>query len=78
MSDLSLVPFEELMGEVHKRFDSAIFVGIIDKAPNVFNIKRLFKGSRMSCIAVCDLMKDVIKDDLYNTWKKDEEDEMQP
>lgn len=74
MTDLSLIPFDDLMEEIGKRFDHAIFVGIVDKEENIINMKRKFFGSRLICLAACDTMKDVIKDDFYETYKPDEED----
>lgn len=75
MSNLALVPLKDLMGEIIKRFDHAVFVGIVDKGENSINMKRKFFGSRLICIAACDMMKDVIKDDFYGTHEKDLEDD---
>lgn len=74
MNDLSLVPFEDLMQELAKRFDHAIFCGLLDSDKDHIDMKRRYFGSRISCIAATELMQDAIKEDLYETYKPSLED----
>ncbi len=55
MEDLSLVSFDDLMAEINKA--------------NVFTMKRRYIGNRSVCIAATELMQDLIKNDLYETFK---------
>lgn len=73
MEDLSLISFEDLISELSKRFDHMIFCGLLDSSQDYFDMKRRYFGSRATCIAAAEFIQDMIKEDLYETFKPNED-----
>lgn len=74
MEDLALIPFDDLIIELSKRFDHSIFCGLKDSQKDIVDMKRRYFGSRIECIGAAEMVKDMIKEDLYATYKPSEED----
>jgi hypothetical protein len=62
-NDLSLVPTEEMINELQKRFDHIVFTALkIQDSRNNYIALRRFNGHRIVCIGILDLMKKIILD----------------
>lgn len=66
--DLSLVLTNELSEELTKRFDAIIIYGIQKdmKANKVSNYFDHYVGDQATLIGLCELLKDILKEDFKN------------
>ena len=69
MLDLKLIPLDDLIDELRDRFDSVIISGLRKnyESKDSENYTHRFKGSYTTNLGLCELMKDTLKDDFYET-----------
>jgi len=56
-SDLTLVGTPELLRELHRRFDSLVFVGAAQRTVNEDGIVMSFRGPLYACLGLVEAMK---------------------
>ena len=65
MNELGLVETETLATELFNRFDEIIIMGCQRKtATSTDTFYHRYKGGNHSCLGLCDLLKDTIKEDF--------------
>ena len=61
MSDLSLLPIEELFNEISKRCENAIFSYERFEGGDILSdIRTLYKGNALQCLGLCEMTKNHI------------------
>jgi hypothetical protein len=68
--DLSLADTQELLGEIMKRFDAALFTGYRDMSDKQYHIATLTKGNTLEVIGLSRYTMEHVESSLW-----DEEDE---
>ena len=71
--DLSLVSLDDILEELKKRFDSCIFAGVRNTREDRVNMERQYFGDRFVCVALCEMVKELAKDDFFETYSKPED-----
>ena len=67
MVNLTLISLEDLLNEIFNRFDGFICMGIQrDTAKNMDSYYRRWAGSSATCLGLCDLLYNIIKDDYMS------------
>ena len=66
-TNLQLISTDELTIEIAKRFDSIIIYGLQKNIKtNVSSYYDHFVGDQATCLGLCELLKDKIKEDFIN------------
>ena len=70
MTNLSLIPLDDLLNEVSNRFDGFIYMGVQSNTKsNLDTYHRSWAGGSATCLGLCDLLHGIIEKD-YDTNKE--------
>ena len=68
MIDLNFVSTNDLVQELFSRFDSIIIHGVKENFKNKDKYIRDYKGLFSTALGLCESLKDIMKEDFYNSY----------